>query len=145
MLATLSTELEEKEEISLKKALSIYKAHLEKFVEIAREHKQNPYFLIEPFYMSDGFDVLPEGRMTRTIELIYEISQKSNVPIIDLQKKVYEHRDDVLYIDDVHQNETGKHFIGHTIFKEIESVVGTLALKRLNAPHKKNMVIQFHN
>lgn len=126
----------ETENRTMQEALKLYRDNLTEFVHIARENDQLPYLIIEPFFMNDGYDLLPADRQKKAIETIWEVSRELNVPVIDFQRAMNNNRDDLFFIDDVHHNEYGKKFLGSVVYNFLEEQVNELI--ELKKDMKKN-------
>ncbi|MFC1853833.1 SGNH/GDSL hydrolase family protein [candidate division CSSED10-310 bacterium] len=126
----VSTLVNQDKDEALQRAIKVHIANLKAFVTTARKHGQIPIFIIEPFFVSDGYDTLPAARNDETVEAVYELARKHKVPIINMQKTVQNNRHDLIFIDDVHHNQTGKKFLGQAIFEQLKRHVQPIVKKK---------------
>ncbi|MBN2384151.1 hypothetical protein JXQ70_14840 [bacterium] len=106
-------------------ALTQHIKNLENIISVAHKFRQKPVLLIEPYYLSDGLDTIPEERKTDAIKAYQELARLHHVPLIDLDHFIHTNRHDLLFIDDVHQNEFGKRRLAQYIARELQTVIMT--------------------
>jgi len=133
----LLTLLNHSQTMTLQQALDLHAANIEHIIEKALKLNQRPVLLMEPFHVSDGFDTLPEERKTETIKLYQRLAERYNIPLLDLEQIVLQHRDDLIFIDDVHHNEHGKKIIADALANSVKDIITTKRTTRQKcAPDK---------
>lgn len=115
-----------KNPITLHCSLDIHIHNVKTLIEQIRSFQQEPVLLLEPFYVTDGHDTQPEERRQSTVEALENLARELDVTIIDLAQAIENNKDELTFIDDVHQNDHGKHILAEYLASQLQNSIQSL-------------------